>query len=253
MRYGFAACLAMLLSGACGQAPGPAPVRVAAAASLADAFESLAVAFRAESGHEVVFSFGSSGFLAKQIREGAPFDVFASADTAAVDSVIAAGVADSSTRAVYARGRIAVWCRKGGVEPPATLAELLDDRFTRISLAQPEHAPYGAAGREALMAVRVWDELAPRVVYAENVRQTLQFAQTGNVDAAVVALSLVVNDRENPWLPIAEKLHQPLRQALAVCTGGKNREGGAAFARFVLSEKGRAAMQRFGYSAPDAS
>lgn len=250
--FRLAATTACVLSlAACGGADvGKSPVRVAAAASLAAAFDELAPLFETATGHTVSFSFGSSGLLAKQIGEGAPFDCFASADVARIDEVIAAKAADPATQRVYARGRIAVWCKRGGVEPPATLAELADPRFTRIAIANPEHAPYGIAAREALTASHAWRDVQPRMVYGENVRQTLQFAESGNVDAAIVAVSLIASDRDNPFVVIPEHLHAPILQALAVCTGGGNRAGGVAFAAFLATPEAAAVLVRHGFQGP---
>ncbi|MFN7135089.1 MAG: molybdate ABC transporter substrate-binding protein [Myxococcales bacterium] len=227
-----------------------APVRVAAAADLTDAFTALGPGFEAASGQKVTFTFGSTGLLAKQLREGAPFDVFAAANVSFVDEVVKAGACDGATRAPYARGRVAVWTRRDGAAPPRRLEELTDARFKRIAIANPEHAPYGQAARDALRQAGVWDEVAPRLVFGENVRQTLQLAETGNAEAAIVALALVVNDREHPWLLVDEALHPPIDQALVVCTRGANRAGGEAFAAFVASDAGRATMRRFGFLLP---
>ncbi|MBM4363296.1 MAG: molybdate ABC transporter substrate-binding protein [Deltaproteobacteria bacterium] len=227
-----------------------APIRVAAAADLTLAFEELGRDFERRTGRPVVFSFGSTGLLAKQLREGAPFDVFAAANVSFVDEVVAAGACDGATRAPYARGRIAVWTKRGGVAPPATVGDLGDARFRRIAIANPEHAPYGQAAKQALERVALWDAVAPRLVLGDNVRQAFQFAETGNAETALVALALVVNDRENPWFAVDEAMHRPIEQALAVCTRGENREGGDAFARFVNSEDGRAVMRRYGFLLP---
>lgn len=226
------------------------PVRVAAAADLSVAFQELGRSFERETGRPVVFSFGSTGLLAKQLREGAPFDVFAAADASFVDEVVAAGACDGATKALYARGRIAVWTKRGTTEPPRSLADLADARFRRLAIANPEHAPYGQAAQQALEHVGIWRTIKQRLVLGENVRQTFQFAETSNVDAAIVALALVAHDRENPWILIDEAMHRPIEQALAVCTRGKSREGGDAFARFVSSEEGRTTMRRFGFLLP---
>lgn len=232
------------------ESPSPTPVRVAAAADLTLAFEALGREFEARHGRKVEFTFGSTGLLAKQIREGAPFDVFAAANVSFVDEVVTAGACDARTKAPYARGRIATWVRRGGVAPPASLEELADARFVRIAIAHPEHAPYGRAAREALKSIGIFSAVEDRLVYGENVRQTLQFAETGNVDAAIVALALVVDDRENAWTLIDERHHAPIDQAMVVCTRGNDRAGGESFARFVSSNEGRATMRRFGFLLP---
>lgn len=232
------------------KAQAAAPVRVAAAADLTVAFEELGRVFEQQTGHPVALSFGSTGLLAKQLREGAPFDVFAAANVSFVDDVVGAGACDGATKASYARGRVAIWAKRGTVAPATSLADLGDPRFRRIAIANPDHAPYGQAARQALQQVGIWDKVEARLVLGENVRQTLQFAETGNVDAAIVALALVVNDRDNPWIPVPEELHRPIDQALVVCKHGASRAGGAAFARFVGSEVGRGVMRRHGFLLP---
>jgi len=227
-----------------------APVRVAAAADLALAFGELGRDFEQQTGRRVIFSFGSTGLLARQLREGAPFDLFAAANESFVEEVVAAGACDGATKALYARGRIAVWTRRGSGTAPAAFEELANPRFSRIAIAHPEHAPYGQAARQAFQHAGIWNALAPKLVFGENVRQTLQFAQTGNADAAVVALALVIQDRDNPWLLVDEAMHRPIHQALVVCHRGGNFEGGKSFARFVNAEPGRALMRRYGFLLP---
>ncbi len=242
--------IALSATSACNQQPKSAPVRVAAAADLTLAFEELGRDFERQTGRAITFSFGSTGLLAKQLREGAPFDLFAAANASFVDDVVAAGACDGATKAPYARGRIAVWTRRGSVTPAQSFADLADQRFTRIAIANPEHAPYGQAAKQALQHAGLFGSLESRLVFGENVRQALQFAETGNVEAAIVALALVVNDRDNPWLLVEEHMHHPIDQALVVCTRGASREGGSAFALFVNSEPGRAVMRRYGFLMP---
>jgi len=253
LKHGRWARLAMLFAilSSCGQAaPEARAVRVAAAADLTRAFEELGRAFEARPRQRVIFSFGATGLLAKQLREGAPFDVFAAANTAFVDEVVEAGACDAATQRPYARGHLVVWTKRGGVQPPSALAELGDARFKRISIANPDHAPYGLAARQALESSGLWERLKPRLVLGENVRQALQFAETGNVEAAIVARSLVIEDRDNPTLEVDGGLHRPIDQSLVVCTRGANREGGERFADFVASDEGKTIMARYGFSLP---
>ncbi|MFZ5439443.1 MAG: molybdate ABC transporter substrate-binding protein [Myxococcota bacterium] len=241
--------IAVLALAAC-KSPPAREVRVAAASDLTDAFTELGRLHEQRTGQKVTFAFGSSGLLAKQLAEGAPFDLFAAANESFVDAAVKAGACDGATKAAYARGRIVVWTKKGGVAPPARLEDLVDARFKRISLANPEHAPYGAAARAALEKAGLWGALEPRLVFGENVRTTLQFAQSGNVDAALVALSLVVADHDNPWLLLPAELHPPLEQALVVCTRGAQQEGARRFAELLASPDGRAVMRKYGFILP---
>lgn len=234
----------------------PEPVVVAAASDLSGAFTEIGKAFEAEPAHKsfgkVSFTFAASGVLTKQLQQGAPFDVFAGANASFVDDAVAAGACDGTTKALYARGHLVVWTRKGGrVSAPRDLAELADARVAHIAIANPATAPYGAASKEALTAVGIWPKVAARIVVAENVRQALQLAESGNADVAIVARSLVTNAQQPPsgtWIDVDDKLHAPLDQALAVCALGRNRAGGEAFARFVTSAKGQEILRRFGFT-----
>jgi len=224
-------------------------IRVAAAADLAKAFDELGRAFTKKTGIKPAFSFGSSGLLAQQIGEGgAPFDVYAAANVSYVDGVIAKGACDGATKRVYARGRIVVWSRDLEV---ASLDDLADARFHKVAIAHPDHAPYGKAAKEALVAAGVWPRIERKVVFAENVRQTLQWAQSGEVDAALVALSLAVVTDGGKTLAIDEKLHGPLIQALAVCGTGPSAERGRRFVDFLASPEGTEIMKRYGFSLPE--
>jgi molybdate transport system substrate-binding protein len=227
-------------------------VLVAAASDLQGAFGEIGKAFEADGHGKVLFTFAASGVLTKQLKEGAPFDLFAAANASFVDDAVNAGACDGSSKALYARGHLVVWSKKNRkLAPPQALAELADARFVHIAIANPATAPYGVAAKEALAAAGLWDNVSPRVVLGENVRQTLQLAETGNADVAIVARSLAVASKSGGvWFDVDEKLHEPIEQTLAVCTRGKNATGGAAFARYVLSPKGKDILQRSGLSAP---
>jgi molybdate transport system substrate-binding protein len=227
------------------------PLRVAAAADLAVAFGEVGAAFEKSSGKKVEFSFGSTGLLAKQIAEGAPYDVFAAANTTYVDDVVRANACDESTKRLYARGRIVVWSSDKSALP-ATLEGLRDPKYAKVALANPEHAPYGLAAQQAMTKSGVWADVKPRAVYGENVQQTMMFAQSGNAEVAIVALSLAVN-AGGGYLPIDSDLHAPLDQAMVVCKGGSG--GGKpnearSFVEFVASEPGHAIMRKYGFLLP---
>lgn len=245
--------LTLIFAMGCGKKPGTQgeTFQVAAASDLALAFAELGKTFTSRHGATPVFTFGSTGLLAKQIGEGAPFSVFAAANESFVDETVAKGKCDKGTVQRYARGRIVVWTAKG-VEAPKTLADLADPRFKRISIANPEHAPYGKAGEEALRASALLAAVKPKLVLGDNVRAALQFAQTGNVDAAIVALSLAVATEGGSVMQIDPTLHNPLDQALVVCGGGKAAEWGKKFADFVISKEGQEVLSRYGFGAPTA-
>ncbi len=245
------------LLAACGGAASPATpsgggpvseITVAAASDLRPAFEELAARFEAETGTRVRFSFGSSGQLREQIISGAPFDLFASANGAFVDDVIAAGRGIAATRANYALGRIVLWSAPG-VRLPGSIDELTDPTYRRIAIANPTHAPYGLAAEQALMSAGVHGQVRARLVYGENIADTLRIIDSGNADVGIVALSLAIaNGGEFTLIPA--NLHAPLEQALVVTATGRRAEAAAAFASFIGSPAGREVMVRYGFVLP---
>jgi molybdate transport system substrate-binding protein len=230
------------------------PLRVAAASDLALAFKDIGAAFEKQSGKRVEFSFGSTGLLAKQISEGGPFDVFAAANVSYVDDVVREGACLGETKALYAKGRIVMWA-KDPASVPKDLTGLEGPKYAKIALANPEHAPYGRAAREALTKAGVWSTVQPRAVYGENVQQALTFASSGNADVAIVALSLAVTS-PGGYTPIDPSFHETLDQALVICRGktkGARVAEAQAFASFIRSEGGRTIMRRYGFSLPEDS
>lgn len=225
-------------------------IRVAAASDLTQAFKEVGAEFEKDTGKKVTFSFGSTGLLSKQIMEGAPFDLFAAANVSFVDEVVGSGNCDKSTQELYARGRLVVWTKKG-TKAPGSLADLADPAFAKIAIANPEHAPYGKAAKEALVHEKLWDDLDgnKRIVIGENVSQTLQYAESGNADAAIVALSLAIGT-DGQYIDIDQSLHAPLDQALVVCGKGPKADTAREFSRYVNSEKGRGIMRRYGFLLP---
>lgn len=226
---------------------------VAAAADLRPAFEALADDAEAAAGREITYVFGSSGQLAQQAREGAPIDVFASADGGYVDDVLASGRGDADTRTTYAYGRVVLWARDAAWGDWDDLADLADEAgLEAFAIANPEHAPYGVAGREALEATGVWDEVADRVVYGENIADAQRLVASGNADAGIVALSLAIAAGDDGrWLLLDEDLHAPLRQDLVVLAEDPERAAAAeAFVDTVTSGAGREVMRDHGFLLP---
>jgi molybdate transport system substrate-binding protein len=230
------------------------PLKVAAAADLALAFKEVGLAYEKKTGDKVTFSFGSTGLIEQQIVEGAPFDLFAAANVSFADDAVRAGACDGDSKTLYARGRIVMWWRGDAtVAPPKTPADLTDARFVKVAIANPAHAPYGKAALQALEKLGVADKVKPKLVYGENVQQALQFAQSGNAEVAIVALSLAVS-ADGKYLLVDDKLHQPIDQAMVACGKDPARLARArAFAAFVASTQGRAIMRRFGFLLPGES
>jgi len=225
------------------------PLLVAAASDLQFAFGELGPLFEAETGQAVTFTFGSTGNLTTQIENGAPFDILAAANVAFVDRLTAQGLTIAETQQLYAQGRIVlVVNRQAGVQA-TDLADLLDPSLTRISIANPEHAPYGMAAREALQSAGVWDAIEDKLVLGENVSQALQFVQTGNAPVGIVALS-IADVPEVTGILINDDLHEPINQALAVIRYTPHEGAARAFVDFVNSPTGREIMKRYGFLLP---
>lgn len=227
------------------------PIRVAAAADLARTLPAIGTSFEQANGRHVEVTFGASGMLAKQLAQGAPFDVFLSADASFVDEAVESGACLADTKRAYARGHVALWTKDEALRPN-DVRDLMDAKYKKIAIANPEHAPYGRAAKQALVRAGVWSTVEPRVVYGENVGQTLAFAQTGNAEVAIVAQSLVA-DEPTHVRAVDPALHEPLEQALVVCQGGANggdRAGARAFADFMRAATAQAILAAHGFSAP---
>jgi molybdate transport system substrate-binding protein len=227
----------------------PQEITVAAAADLAPAFEELGKAFEQETGIKTIFMFGSTGNLAKQIENGAPVDLFAAANISFIEELERKGLVLPDTKALYARGRITLWTRADNPLNLNRVEDLARPDVKRIAIANPEHAPYGVAAREALQATGIWNAVESKIVLGENVRQALQYAETGNADAAITALSLSTQSNGH-WTLIPEELHRPLDQAMTVIKGALHEQQARQFAAFINGDRGRATMRRYGFILP---
>ncbi|HEX8473578.1 MAG TPA: molybdate ABC transporter substrate-binding protein [Pyrinomonadaceae bacterium] len=224
---------------------------VAAAANLTGAFGELRQAFTSQTGIRVTYSFGATTDLARQIENGAPFDVFASADVKNVEALEGKGLLTEGTRAVYARGRLVLWLPPHSRVSLNRIEDLTRADVTRIALAKPDLAPYGEAAVETLRSLKVWTAVEPKVVYGQNVSQAKQFASTGNVDAAFIPRSLV-KANEGRAIDVDESLHQPIRQSIGVVRASTKQEEARRFVEFVLSPAGQTLLERYGYARADA-
>lgn len=224
---------------------------VAGAADLTPAFQELGVLFTEQTGIEVVFNFGSTGQLTQQIEQGAPVDVFAAANQSYIDDLEQAGLVIPDTVALYAQGRLTIWTRADSPLSFSTINDLTQKGVSRIAIANPEHAPYGVAARQALESAGLWETVQPKLILGENVAQTLQYAETGNVDVAIVALSLSIAAGDvGRYVLIPGELHNPLDQALAVVNSTEHEAEARQFAAFVNSQAGRDVMRRYGFILP---
>ncbi len=231
------------------QRASPVTLTVSAAADLTPAFEELGRLFENDTGLKVIFNFGSTGQLTQQIEQGAPVDLLAAANVSFVEELERKKLIVPDTKALYAQGRITLWTRTDSPLKLENIEDLAKPEVRRIAIANPEHAPYGEAARQALESAGIWERVSSRLVFGENIRQTLQYAETGNVDAAIVALSLSIQSNGR-WVLISEKLHQPLNQALAVIKGTRHENEARRFASFINSPQGRPIMRKYGFILP---
>jgi molybdate transport system substrate-binding protein len=247
-----------LVAGACtGSSPGAngddGPVDelvVAAASDLRPVFDELARRHETATGVRVSVVYGSSGLLARQALQGAPFDVFASADTARAGEVAADRPGDGTTPTPFATGRLVLV----GAGDGAGITDLAAPDAGLVAIANPEHAPYGQAAEEALRAAGVWDAIQDRLVLADNVADAARLVVAGEVDAALVAASLVEPDAPGGAATVPDALHTPIRQSLLVLVpaapSSARRRAAEEFVARVLSPGGRELLAARGFSLP---
>lgn len=244
------ACAAVLFS-SCGPGPAgpPGSLTVAAAANLSEVFAEAGRKFREQTGIDATFSYGSTAQLAQQIENGAPFDVFAAADTGHVDSLVKSGKALAGSRAVYALGQLVLWMPRGEESGVRNLAGLRGGHVRFVAIAQPDLAPYGEASVEALRNAGLWEAIQPKVVYANNISQARQLAASGNADAAFTAHSLVLHD-QGSVLSVDPSLYRPIEQAVAIIAGSRRQAEAQKFREFLLGTEGRRILAASGYTLP---
>lgn len=229
-------------------------VTVAAAANLVYAIEALKTEFKkVEPATEMQVVMGASGSLIAQVQNGAPFDVFLSADLAFPQQLVDRGLASSPRVVTFAIGRLVLWSRRPGIEISTIPALLENPHVKRIAVANLITAPYGKATREALTRLNLWEKAVPRIVYGENITQTAQFVETGNADAGFVALSLVLSPKltdKGRWQEVDPSLYSPLEQGAVITKHGAGNAASARFMAFLRSAEARAVFERFGYRVP---
>jgi molybdate transport system substrate-binding protein len=242
-----ATCLLAFTGTSCGASSTPT-LTVAAAADLRFAFEDIAEAFEDECACQVILSFGSSGQFAAQIEQGLPVDVFASANISYVDDLDENGLILEGSQQLYGIGRVVLATPADSAIDPSNIDVLRDPAVDQIAIANPDHAPYGVAAKEALLSLGLWDELQPKLVLGENASQTTQFIESGDAAAGIIPLSLAIQ-REGSlrYALIDEGLHNPLEQAAAVVARSAEPELGRQFIEFVNGPTGRPIMQAYGF------
>lgn len=233
--------LAVVLLGL-GSARG-ADLLVAAASDLAPLASALERGYEHATGARIRFALGSSGSLARQIENGAPFDVFLSANDQYVTELAAKGHLEAATVVTYAFGRIALWSRDGSIH---SLEDLKKAEVKHLTIPNPQHAPYGVAARKALETRGLWKEIEPKVIYGENVRQALQFAESGNAEAVITSWTLLLG--RGTLLPA--EWHAPIRQTGAVVKSSGQPDAARRFLKFLTGADGRAILERGGLFPP---
>lgn len=219
---------------------------VAAAANFTHVSGEIGQRFTEKSGIRVIFTFGATTDLARQIENGAPFDVYVAADVTNVDRLEQQGLLAPDSRAIYARGRLVVWVPAGSNLRVELIQDITAKEFERIAIAKPDIAPYGQAAIEALRAVGVWDQIESKVIYGQNVAQTKQFAATGNAEVAFIPLALVKTG-EGAYLEVDQNLHRPIEQGLGIVQTTSNQTAARQFVDFLLSDEGQQILEARGY------
>ena len=230
------------------QTPSPGPLTVFAASDLGPAFKQIVPQFERNTRIAVTLVLGSTGTLTQQIRNGAPADVFFAANESFIQQLTAENLTLRNTHVLYARGRIAAVTLKSSGIPIDNLTHLADPRVKRIAIANPQHAPYGLAARQALEAAGLWDTVEPKLVFGENVQQAVQFVRSGSAEAGLVARS-VSDTPDLRWALVDDRLHAPLNQVAVVVARTKHADASKSFLDFVNGQ-GRAVMRRFGFQLP---
>jgi molybdate transport system substrate-binding protein len=244
-----------LTSGWAQQSAGSPEITVAAAADLSSALKDIADGYEKKTGVKVKLSFGASGALAQQIHNGAPFDVFFSADMDYPKQLIASGEGDAASLYQYAVGKLVLWVPADSpldVEHKG-IQVLLDPAVKKIAVANPQHAPYGRAAVAALKHYNLYDHVADRLVLGENVSQAAQFAESGNAQAGFVALAHAVapsmKGRGKFWEVPAEA-YPPLAQGVVVMAHSPHKNEAAAFVAYIKTKDATDVLKKYGFTLP---
>jgi len=229
-----------------------AEVSAAVAANFAAPMERIAALFHKESGHTVKLRLAASGKLYAQIKGGAPFDVFLSADEELPKRLLQEGLAVGGSRFVYATGRLVLWSVQPGLVDEKG-AVLNSGNFDKLAYANPSFSPYGIATRETLTKLTMWNAMQKKLKKADDLTQAYQLAATESADMAFIALSQVMRDGKvatGSWWIVPPELHNPIRQSAVLLSGAKEPAAAQALLAFLKSEKARAVMRGFGYETP---
>ncbi|HWY67521.1 MAG TPA: molybdate ABC transporter substrate-binding protein [Terriglobales bacterium] len=240
----------------CGSLPAYAQeeLTIAAAADLQPVMKEIAARFEKQTGSKVKLVFGSSGNFFAQLQNGAPFDVFLSADVEYPKKLEAAGLTEPGSLYEYATGRIVLWIpSNSNIDVNKGLGVAADPQIRRLAIANPAHAPYGRAAETALKNAGLWQQVLSKLVLGENISQTAQFANSGNADAAILALSLVLapamKDR-GKYFVVPQEMYPPLRQAAVVIRASGHKAVASRFIEFLKAPDTRSLFSQYGFQEP---
>lgn len=242
--------LALLLATLLASLPALADeVQVAVAANFTAPMQKIAADFEKDTGHKAVLSFGSTGKLYSQIKNGAPFEILLAADDETPAKMEKEGLTAPNTRFTYAIGKLVLWSAQDGLVDDKG-AVLKKGAFAHLALANPKLAPYGAAALEAMTKLGVADSLQSKFVQGENIGQTFQFVKSGNAELGFVALSQVYKDGKitagSAWI-VPGNLYAPIRQDAVILSGGKGKAAAEALVKYLKGDKAKAVIKSYGY------
>ena len=231
----------------------PQTLRVAAASDLQFVLPELGSQYEKQTGVKLAVTYGSSGNFFAQIQNGAPFDLFFSADIIYPTKLIAAHFAEADSLQVYGVGRVVLWLPSDSpLNPAAGLKILLDPRIQKVAIANPAHAPYGRAAVIALQTARLYEQVKSKLVLGENISQAAQFVQSGTAQAGLIALSLAVSPALSSgkrW-DIPREEYPTVEQAAVLLTASSNKRAGEDFLAFLKTQTARATFERYGFLLP---
>lgn len=226
-------------------------INIAVAANFTDAAKEIAKLFNEKSAHEAILSFGASGQFYTQIKEGAPFQVFLSADEERPKKLIEEGLGVSGSEFTYAIGKLVLWSKKPGFVRNEEVLQKGD--FSRLAIANPASAPYGAAAIEVMKALNVYDALQPKIVQGNNITQAFQFVDTENAELGFIAQSQIIDRKYISGWQVPQKLYSEIRQDAVLLKNGEKNEGAKAFLVFLKGTMARDIIKKFGYYVPNRS
>ena len=230
---------------------------IAAAADLQTVMPEIAGRFEKQTGTKINLSFGSSGNFFTQIQNGAPFDIFFSADIEYPTKLEAAGLAVPGSLHQYATGKIVLWTAKTSrIDVNRGLTVVTDPSVKKLAIANPAHAPYGRAAQTALEKAGLWNKVSAKLVLGENISQTAQFVQSGNADAGILALSLVLAPGmrdQGRYYEIPQDLYPPLQQAAIILSHSQHLQLAAGFMEFLKTAEIKSLLKQYGFSTEESS